>query len=264
MRAVRSGILAVLALLAAVPAAARAQGNYEVQVYASPTVTRGTTIFELHSNFTFEGTKGVSGLGEFGSNHALHETVEITHGLTTWSELGFYYFTSVQPGVGPMWVGTHIRPRFSIPESWNWPVGLSLSQEFGYQRAAFSADTWTWEIRPIIDKEFGKLYVGLNPTLSRAWKGPGTQRGVEFEPNVKLGYDFSKKVNAGLEYYGAMGKVGDFEPLKQQEHMFFAAVDLDVAPEWEINFGMGVGATTPTDHLLFKLILGRRVAWGNK
>ena len=29
------------------------QENYEIQVYASPTMTRGNTIFELHSNYTF-------------------------------------------------------------------------------------------------------------------------------------------------------------------------------------------------------------------
>src|SRR5258708_30018813 len=26
-------------------------------------------------------------------------------------------------------VGTHIRPRITAPESWKWPVGVSISQE---------------------------------------------------------------------------------------------------------------------------------------
>ncbi|HYV99067.1 MAG TPA: hypothetical protein VE967_16545 [Gemmatimonadaceae bacterium] len=259
MRVVRCA--AVAALLSAVSLSARAQGNYEVQVYASPTVAPHTTMFELHSNYTAQGSKGLSPLGEYGTNHAVHETVEITHGFTSWFETGIYFFTSEQTGTGVNYVGSHIRPRVAVPESWKWPVGLSLSMEMGFQRAAFSADTWTWEIRPIIDKTFDKLYVGLNPVLSRAWKGPGTANGVEFEPNVKFGYDFSKVVNAGIEYYGAMGKIGDFAPVKQQEHMIFAAADLDVSPKWELNFGVGVGATTPTDHLLFKMILGRRVNW---
>jgi hypothetical protein len=37
----------------------------------------------------------------------------------------------------------NIRPRVRVPESWNWPVGVSLSAEIGYQRPAYSADTWT-------------------------------------------------------------------------------------------------------------------------
>ena len=32
-------------------AAARAQDNYEIQVYAAETVTPGVTMFELHSNY---------------------------------------------------------------------------------------------------------------------------------------------------------------------------------------------------------------------
>ncbi len=264
MRVVRSRAAYAVLLCALAAPVADAQGNYEIQVYGAPTMAPRTTMFELHSNFTFQGSKGIGADGTFGTNHALHETIEITQGLTGWSEIGFYYFTSEQRGSGINWVGSHIRPRVRVPDSWKWPVGVSLSTEFGYQRAEFSADTWTWEIRPIIDKTMGPWYVALNPAMSRAWKGPGTTRGVEFEPNVKVGYDFSPKVNAGIEYYGAMGKIGDFDPAKEQEHMFFGAVDLDVSPDWEINFGMGVGVTSPTDHLLFKLILGRRVSWGKK
>jgi hypothetical protein len=46
-----------------------------------------------------------------------------------------------------------------VPESWHWPVGVSLSNEFGYQRRDFFPDTWTWEIRPIVDKKIGRWYL---------------------------------------------------------------------------------------------------------
>jgi hypothetical protein len=36
------------------------------------------------------------------------------------------------------------------------------------------------------------------------------------------------------------------------------AVDLNVSPDWELNFGIGVGLTHGTDHLLAKMIVGRR------
>ena len=67
------------------------QENYEIQVYASPTMTRSMTIFELHSNFAFKGQKEVVE-GVRPSWHALHETIEITHGITDNFELGFYLF----------------------------------------------------------------------------------------------------------------------------------------------------------------------------
>jgi len=56
------------------------------------------------------------------------------------------------------WVGYHIRPRFRVPPKWKWPLALSLSNEIGYQRAKYSADTWTWEMRPIIDKQINRWY----------------------------------------------------------------------------------------------------------
>jgi hypothetical protein len=33
-------------------------------------------------------------------------------------------------------------------------------------------------------------------------------------------------------------------------------------PLWEINIGIGIGATSATDHLIVKAILGRRFDWG--
>src|SRR5580698_354313 len=110
---------AVLAALALIPFAglAHAQGNYEIQVYGSETQDPGTTMVELHSNFTIEGSKGITD-GVLGTEHQLHETVEITQGLNSWSELGFYIFTSAQPGQGWQWVGDHIRPRVRVPDAW--------------------------------------------------------------------------------------------------------------------------------------------------
>ena len=46
-----------------------------------------------------------------------------------------------------------------VPPEWHWPVGVSLSAEFGYVRPKFSEDSWTWELRPIIDKGLGRWYV---------------------------------------------------------------------------------------------------------
>jgi hypothetical protein len=102
------------------------------------------------------------------SNHAEHETVEITQGFNNWFETGFYICTSIQPDGGWQWVGDHIRPRLGVPESWHWPLGVSISNEIGYQRRGFSPDTWTWEIRPIVDKTLGHWYLSFNPTLDRS------------------------------------------------------------------------------------------------
>lgn len=235
----------------------RAQGNYEIQVYPYETVPPGHTMLEFHSNFTFMGAKNPTD-GTRPTHHAFHETIEITRGFTSWFETGFYIFTSARSGDGLDWVGSHIRPRVRVPESWHWPVGVSLSQEIGYQRRVYSPDTWTWEIRPIVDKELGRWYLSFNPTFERSFHGPGTRAGVEFSPNFKVSYDVTKKVAFGIEYYGSLGPVTGFDPIQDQQQQIYPTFDLNVSPNWEINFGLGVGMTRSTDHLIAKFILGRR------
>jgi hypothetical protein len=253
----KSSLFALLALSFFLTYSCRAQDNYEIQVYPSETVARGRTMVELHSNFTFKGSKEkVDGVEP--TNHALHETLEITQGITSNFEIGFYVFTSVRSGLGWDWVGDHIRPRISIPKSWHWPVGVSISSEIGYQRPIYSANTWSVEIRPIIDKELGRWYLSFNPTFERAIKGPDESRGFEFSPNLKVGYDFTRKISGGFEYYGALGPVSSIDPGREQEHQIFPVIDLNLSPDWEINFGIGFGLTGRTDHLILKLILGRR------
>jgi hypothetical protein len=249
--------LGLILLAVAFCCAAYAQGNYEVQVYGSDTVPPGRTMVELHSNFTLAGSKMTSD-ATLPTNHQEHETIEITQGWTNWFETGFYIFTSMGPGQGYKWVGDHIRPRVRVPESWKWPVGVSLSMEIGYQRPLFSRDTWTWEIRPIVDKQLGPWYLSFNPSLERSWHGPAVSQGVEFSPNFKASYQINKRVAAGLEYYGSLGNIIGFDPVAEQQQQIVPALDLDLGPDWEFNFGVGVGLTRSTDHLLIKMILGRR------
>lgn len=252
-------VLLGVALFAGLPA--HAQGNYEIQVYGADTVPPKSTMVELHSNYTIQGQKSVID-GVYPTNHQLHETIEITQGLNAWSEVGFYIFTSEQNGHGVQWVGDHIRPRVRVPDSWHWPIGASLSMEIGYQRAVYSPDTWTWEIRPILDKTLGPWYLAVNPALERTWHGPDVTQGLSFSPAAKVGYDFTKKISGGIEYYGDYGRFTGFDPLHKQQQQIFLATDLNVSPKWELNFGVGIGPTAATDHLLVKAIVGRHFSWG--
>lgn len=240
-----------------------AQDNYEIQVYGSETVAPGQTMVELHNNFTVSGAKDFV-LGQYPTEHAWHETVEITHGFTPWFETGFYIFTSASDLTGYQWVGDHIRPRVRVPDSWGWPFGASLSLEFGYQRAQFSPDTWTLEVRPIIDKQVRRLYLAFNPTFDRSFHGPNVGQGLSFSPNFKAGYDITKVINAGFEYYGSLGPITGFDYLRDQQQQIVPAIDLNLSPNWEFNFGVGFGVTRSTDHLLIKMILGRRFGGGAK
>jgi hypothetical protein len=235
------------------------QDNYEIQVYGSETQEKGTTMFELHSNVTTQGFKTPVD-GVIPDDLAWHETIEVTTGVTSWFEIGAYLFMSGNKGqYGMTYVGDHIRPRFRAPESWKWPVGVSLSLEVGYQKPRFSEDKWTLEIRPIIDKEYKWLYVSLNPVIDYSIVGYNHKSGPQFSPDFKIKFQVTKIVGLGIEYYGGLGAFND--RVAQQFHQIGPAVDLDVAPEWEINFGFMIGLTHSTEGGIAKLILGRKVSW---
>ncbi len=240
-----------------VPFWGNAQDNYEIQVYSSPTVAKGNTMVELHSNFTFDGSKQVKN-GVLPTNHVLHETIETTHGWTPWFETGFYIFNTIGDDGRTTYVGSHIRPRVMAPTEWKWPVGVSLSLEAGYQKREYSEDDWTLEIRPIIDKQLGKLYLSFNPTFDKSFHGVNKNLGYVFSPNVKAAYNVTKVIAGGFEYYGSVGPLNHFLPYQSQEQQLFAAIDLDWSRDWEFNVGYGWGFTQNTENAIFKVILGYR------
>jgi hypothetical protein len=252
----RLSLLVMVVAALCFAASARAQDNYEIQVYASDTVEAGATMFETHTNFTASGRAPAPGLRP--SNHSFHETLEITHGWNQWFETGFYIFTYAHADYGWEYVGSHIRPRVRAPEKWHWPVGVSLSTEFGWQRPIVSEDTWTIELRPIVDKKIGPWYLAFNPTVGKSLVGANANKGFDFSPNVKVSYDLTKKVAVGVEYYGSLGPIGNFDPLSEQEQQIFPTVDLNLSPNWEFNAGAGIGTTRSTDRLILKLIVGYR------
>jgi len=251
------GILVGACVLMAFGGVTTRADNYEIQVYDSDTVPAGETMLELHSNYTIDGERNWIN-GVYPSHHAWHNTLEITHGFTPWFETGFYVFTSVQPGAGLEWVGDHIRPRVRVPEEWKWPVGLSLSTEAGYIRRKFSEDDWGWELRPIIDKDFGRWHVALNPAFEKSLHGLNSSQGFEFAPSAKVSFKMSKVVSIGVEYYSSLGGVTHFAKPEDQWHQIMPVLDLNLHPKWECNVGVGFGLTRGTDDLMVKLIVGRR------
>lgn len=48
------------------------------------------------------------------------------------------------------------------------------------------------------------------------------------------------------------------DPVIAQQNQLFGVVNLNLGPRWEFNAGIGDGFTSGSDHLILKLILGRR------
>src|SRR4029434_5345897 len=89
---------------------------------------------------------------------------------------------------GADFAGWRLRPRIRAPDQWNLPVGLSLSFEVAFPEPQFEENSATLEVRPIIEKAFGRWQVDLNPVIGRALSGPGTSEGWDFDPSGRLGF----------------------------------------------------------------------------
>ena len=255
-RAISRAFAIVVFMLALTSASlANAQDLYEIQVYPYMTVPAGQTMVEVHSNYFARGTTDVG--PEFPLNHQSHETLEVTHGFTDYFECAGYFVTAPHvPGEGGRVVGWRIRPRFRFRETPNIFFNISVSVEFGFQQAEFEANTRTLEIRPILEHEQGRFYLSINPVVAKALKGPDSDQTFEFEPSVKATWNVTPIIAAGVEYYGATGPITDFEPGRDQAHMIFPVIDLDVSPDWELNFGVGRGITEASQRWVIKGIVG--------
>jgi hypothetical protein len=246
-------IALIWALVSGHPAAA--QDLFEIQVYPYQTVEPGRTMAEMHTNF-FPGKEPP---GEFANHHQVHTTLEVTHGFTRYVECAGYLVTAAHvPGHGGEFAGARIRPRFRLPETPNLFFNISLSFELGFNQREFEANTRTLEIRPILEHEQGRFYVSINPNFSKALKGPEGDEGPEFEPGVKAAWNVTPIIAAGVEYYGAPGSLANLLPREEQRHMIFPTLDLEVSPDWELNFAVGRGLTGSSEQWIFKSIVGYR------
>jgi len=242
-----------LATIIACPAAA--QDPFEIQVYEYVTTPRGRWNLETHFNYTTRGTTVPAGRVA-PSEKQSHLTFELTRGITDLFELAGYVVLAKREGHGPDFVGWRVRPRVRAPEHWNLPVRLSLSAEVGFPRDLYEEEDVTLEVRPIIERQFGRLLIDLNPVIGRSLDGPGTGDGWDFEPGARVGVTVSPIVDLSVEYYGALGPVSDFLPADQQVHQFFGGGDLQLTPSVVLNLGLGLGVTDAGNRTVLKARLG--------
>ncbi len=247
--------LAVAALLLPGVAPVGAQDPFEIQVYEYGTVPRGRWNLETHFNYTARGVKTFEGTVA-PTERQSHLTLELTRGITDYFEMAAYLVLARQAGDSPDFAGWRLRPRVRLPERWQLPVLVSLSAEVAFPQDAYEAADATLEIRPVLERQFGRVAIDLNPVLGRALKGPGSEEGWEFEPAARVGVTVSPKLDLSVEYYGAYGPLKDFLPAAEQVHQFFGGGDFQLNENMVLNLGVGVGATSAGNRTVLKARLG--------
>ena len=239
---------------------ARAQDVFEIQVYEYATVPAGFWSLETHLNYTARGSTAPG--PTYPSQGQTHLTFELTRGLTDHVELAGYLVLAQRQGAGPEVVGYRIRPRVRVPESWNWPVDVGFSVEVGFPDPKYEENSMTLEVRPILEKKFGRWQLDVNPVVGKALRGPGVNDGWDFEPNARVGWEATPMFDVSLEYYGSTGDVGHWLPGERQVHQLYPGFDWQITPSMVMNFGVGLPLTNAGDGSIIKMRVG--VMFGGK
>jgi hypothetical protein len=242
----------LLLLLAPV---ALCQDTFEIQVYEYETVPKGQWNLETHVNFVGSGTKKYEGTVA-PTNDQLHLTYELTRGITNRFEMAGYLVLARRPGNSLDYVAARIRPRYAFPESWHLPMKTSLSVEVGFPRTIYEENTITLEVRPILEREFGRWQLDINPVVGRALRGPGRKEGWDFEPGIRMAYKLTRRWEPSLEYYASTGPLRDILPFTEQAHLFYPGFDYNINDNLVLNFGVGWAATEGGNKLTFKMRIG--------
>ncbi len=260
---------AFVAVTLAAAAPARAIDRFEIQVYEADVNDPGQLGLEAHLNFTARGTRTPEYAGQVPPYQVGRLTLEPAVGVTPWLELGAYLQLMRAPGGDGRFAGTKARAKLVVPESLGLPVFLGLNVEVGRVPRAVEEQRWANEFRPILGWRGGRWLVAVNPIFGYALSGPDRFR-PDLEPCGKVAFDTRLGFSVGAEYYASLGFVNDLAPLRDEEHLVFAVVDLvprSPAPAagspargspWELNVGVGASLTdAPGPHVIAKVIAGR-------
>jgi len=247
-----------LAAWIACPGRAGAQDPFEIHVYEYETLRRGELSVEAHLNGDLEGTR--TNEGRLAPTHGqVHLTFEPTVGLADHAALGLMFLTARRPGTGPEFAGWRVLPHLYAPESWDLPFRLGFVAELSFQSVTFEPNSRRLELRPILERSFGRLQLDLNPVFERALRGPDQRRGWSFEPALLLRYN-RERFSPSLEYYGALAGIASRPRGQPQTHQLFAGGDLELRPDLGVNLGAGfdLGHNGPG------LVLKARFEWSRR
>ncbi len=245
-----------ISLIAALSGArhAAAIDQYEIQIYSTETVEHHKLSLELHSNSVLS-TTGLRAKEEL-RPHELHETLEATYGLTPHVEIGQYFVTAKFIDGGYGYAGSRTKIHFGIGDPEAWPLAFGGNIEVDYMRRQADENPLSLEVRPIVEKRFGKLAIIANLAFEKPLRGPGSHTGISFAPSGLVSYDLLPWLTPAVEYYGDIGPLRTIPSTSQQQHFVVPAINLNLLPQLEFNVGVGIGTTKASQGIFLKSIIG--------
>jgi hypothetical protein len=237
---------------------ARAQIDpWEFEVY--PVQTLGKGVLEIESLNSVvadghsEGGEGTSA-GTFKSQGMWRTSLEVTYGLTDKIEAAAYLNLAKPSGEPLQYAGSKFRLRGMFFDPGQYFVDLGWYVEMDVHKTPqFDDAKLELEVRPIIEKDVGRVQLIAEPIFEKPLVGEDTSGGFEFGYIAAAYYSLWREFSPGVEVYGGIGLMSDTDPLREQQHYIFPVVRGYLPYGLEYNFGVGLGMTHGSDQVITKL-----------
>jgi len=257
--AICCSFLVVAAILLSNRAAAQVD-PWEFEVYPYKTEGRGVVELETDNAVVANGhSQGGNGTaaGTFPSQAMWYNGNELTYGLTDRVEAAAYVDFAQPSGHGFWWAGDKLRLRGRLFDEDILPVNLGWYVELEWHKTPqFDDADLELELKPIIEKDFGRVSLILNPVFEKPLYGRGHDQGFEFGYRNGAYYRWTRYFSPGVEFYGGTGDLDDTPPLHAQQHYIFPVIWGALPYRVEYNVGPGFGLTRGSDRVIVKFNLG--------
>jgi hypothetical protein len=253
-----SGLLSPIVLLLSLvpgtlwPASVLAQTD-EIQVYDGGMAARGVFNLALHNNYVARGLETPAFEGGVTADRSWNGAPEWALGIRSWFEAGLYLpLYSLDRHLGWGLNGFKLRTLFATPnaDTRRFVYGVNLELSFNARR--WDPTRLTSEVRPVLGWHLRHFDLVLNPILDTAYDG---LKNVDFAPCARLAFNFRSSWAVALEEYADLGPVSGFRAPSDQSHELYFV--LDHQGGLDVEAGVGVGLTSASNALTFKLILSR-------
>jgi hypothetical protein len=232
---------------------------WEFEVYPYATEPRGMIELETDNAVVPNGhSQGANGTanGDFRSQGMWYNEYELTYGITDRIEAAAYLNMAQPSGHGYWYAGNKFRLRGRLFDQETLPIDLGWYLELEYHKTPqFDDASWELELKPIMEKDFGRFSFIANPFFEKVLSGVGKNQGFEFGYKNGVYYRWMRYLSPGIEFYGAVGHIDDTDPLAQQQHYIFPVIWGQLPHGIEYNLGPGFGLTSGSDHVIMKFNL---------
>jgi len=228
---------------------AHALNYFELEVYPYNTAAQGEVELE---NFTTYTRRGSQDMPEPENNKGLtRSTFEASYGVTDKAEIAGYIDYSRERDQGDWDLKAtrwHARTRFA--EKGELPVDLGMYAELEFPRR--DDNDAELELRGIIEKDFGKWTLDINPIFEKVVKGAEKDVGWELQYAASVIYRLDERWHPRLDFFGDFGTLRDFEGQDEQKHLVSPAVDVMFGHGLSASFGVAYGQTKASEQQLVR------------